>query len=110
MTAREPGTRVCFTMRLKPGRVDDYLEAHTTVWPEMLAALRDSGWRDYSLFVDPAQALVVGYLVTDDFDRAQAAIDAHEVNTRWQQGMAEYFDVPEGAGPITRLSEYFHLD
>lgn len=102
--------RVCFTMRLKPERVDDYLAAHQTVWPEMLDALRETGWRDYSLFVDKQEGLVVGILETDDFEAAQAAMNEREVNARWQAGMAEFF--AEEAAPdstMNRLTEYFHL-
>ena len=103
--------RICFTMRLKPSRVDDYLAAHETVWPEMLDALRETGWRDYSLFVDRPTGLVVGYLETDDFEAAQAAMNEREVNARWQAGMAEFF-AEETAPDSTMkpLTEYFHLD
>jgi len=38
--------RVRFLMHLRPELVDEYLEAHRTVWPEMLDALRRHGWRD----------------------------------------------------------------
>jgi len=103
--------RVCFTMQLKPERVDDYLAAHETVWPEMLDALRETGWHDYSLFLDREKGLVVGYLETDDFDAAVAAMDEREVNARWQAGMAEFF--AEESAPdstMNRLTEYFHLE
>jgi L-rhamnose mutarotase len=103
--------RVCFLLHLKPERVDEYLEAHTVVWPEMLEALSRSGWRNYSLFVRPEDGLVVGYLETDDFAAAQAGMEREEVNARWQAGMAQYFD-NDGRSPDTvmeRLTEYFHL-
>ena len=102
--------RICFTMRLKPSRVDDYLAAHETVWPEMLDALRETGWRDYSLFVDRPTGLVVGYLETDDFEGAVAAMNERDVNARWQETMAGFF--AEEAAPdstMKRLTEYFHL-
>ncbi|CAM5451331.1 L-rhamnose mutarotase [Leifsonia shinshuensis] len=102
--------RVCFTMRLKPERVADYLAAHETVWPEMLDALRETGWSDYSLFVDREEALVVGVLETDDFEGAIAAMSEREVNARWQANMARY--VADEAAPdstMKRLDEYFHL-
>jgi L-rhamnose mutarotase len=102
--------RVCFTMRLKPERVDDYLAAHEAVWPEMLDALRETGWADYSLFVDREAALVVGYLETDDFERAVAAMNERDVNARWQATMAGFF--AEEAAPdstLKRLDQYFHL-
>lgn len=102
--------RVCFVMRLKPDRVHDYLAAHESVWPEMLDALRETGWRDYSLFVHEAEGLVVGYLVTDDYERAQSQMAAREVNVRWQAGMAEYFaDSTNPDESSVRLTEYFHL-
>lgn len=109
--------RVCFVMHLRPDRVDDYLAAHEEVWPEMLDALRDTGWHNYSLFLREDDGMVVGYLETDDFDRAVAAMAATDVNTRWQTVMSEYFRpsrTPDAAGaqPATdqqRLTEYFHL-
>ncbi len=102
--------RVCFTMRLKPERVDDYLAAHETVWPEMLDALTETGWSDYSLFVDRDAALVVGYLETDDFERAVAAMNERQVNARWQATMAGFFAEEAAAdSSMKRLTEYFHL-
>ncbi|WP_099022987.1 L-rhamnose mutarotase [Mycolicibacterium palauense] len=106
--------RVCFLLQLKPDRVADYLAAHEHVWPEMLAALRDAGWHNYSLFVREDDGLVVGYLETDDFAAAQQRMAETDVNAKWQAGMAQYF---RGAGDLDRgpdramqpLSEYFHL-
>ncbi|HEX8928725.1 MAG TPA: L-rhamnose mutarotase, partial [Actinomycetota bacterium] len=43
--------RVCFLLQVRPDRVDEYRARHERVWPDMLAALRDAGWRDYSLFL-----------------------------------------------------------
>src|SRR5689334_14684236 len=111
--SRQAPERVCFLLQLKADRVADYLEAHRTVWPDMLAALHDAGWHDYSLFVRPEDGLVVGYLETDDFAAAQARMAATEVNARWQARMADFFDHPAGVAPdeaMTPLTEYFHLD
>jgi L-rhamnose mutarotase len=105
--------RVCFVLTLKPERVDEYVAAHEHVWPDMLAALRGAGWRNYSLFVRPADGLVIGYLETADFAAAKAAMAATEVNARWQATMADFFTNPAGTNPddaMTPLVEYFHLD
>lgn len=110
--------RVCFVLQLRPERVEDYLDAHTEVWPEMLDALRETGWRNYSLFLRKDDGMVVGYLETDDFATTAAAMEATDVNARWQARMSEYF-LPatggdaDGANPDTirtELLEYFHLD
>ncbi len=83
--------RVCFTLQVKPSRLPEYRERHQHVWPEMLAALRDTGWRDYGLYLRD-DGLLVGVLETDDLDAARAAMQATEVNARWQAEMAPYFE------------------
>jgi L-rhamnose mutarotase len=78
----------------------------------MLAALRETGWRNYSLFLRP-DGLLVGYLECDDFAAAQRAMEQTEINARWQADMKPLFELPAGARPDTageRLEEIFHLD
>ena len=58
--------RVCFLLRVRPDRLEEYRARHRSVWPEMRAALAASGWGNYSLFLRD-DGLLVGYLETDDF-------------------------------------------
>ncbi|QAY71814.1 L-rhamnose mutarotase [Xylanimonas protaetiae] len=98
-----------FQFRVAPERLADYAAAHAAVWPDMLRALHETGWRNYSIFTSPDGA-VVGYLETDDLAAAQAGMAGREVNARWQAAMAPFFD---GAGPdeqMVRLTEIFHLE
>lgn len=104
--------RVCFLLQIRPDKLQEYLAAHEVVWPEMLDALRRTGWHNYSLFVRKPDGLVVGYLETDDYEAAQQAMDAQEINLKWQAVMGQYFTLPDGARPddgSVRLTEYFHL-
>ena len=104
--------RICFRLRVRADRLDEYRARHRAVWPEMLEALTRAGWRDYSLFLDDDGTLI-GYLVADDFAAALAAMEATGVNARWQAEMAEFFELPSGERPDTglrRLEEVFHLD
>jgi L-rhamnose mutarotase len=105
------GGRVCFLLRVRPDRMDEYKRRHENVWPEMLDALRSAGWANYSLFID-GDGLVVGYVETDDFDAALAAMERTDVNARWQAEMAEFFVGLDGRRPdegMRVLDEYFHL-
>ena len=88
-------TRICFILRVKPEMLEEYRERHAAVWPEMLEALATTGWRNYSLFLDD-DGLLVGYLETDDFATAQAAMAETAVNARWQAEMSAYFTQLEG--------------
>jgi L-rhamnose mutarotase len=99
--------RVCFLLRVRADRLDEYRARHREVWPEMLDALRDAGWGNYSLFLR-GDGLLVGYLETEDFAAAQAAMDATDVNARWQADMAPFFEAGP-AGGLERLEEVFHL-
>ena len=101
--------RVCFTLQVDPGRLAEYRERHARVWPEMLQALADAGWRDYSLFLR-ADGLLVGYFVADDPAAAQAAMAASPVAQRWEADMAPFF--ADGRADKTRhvLDEVFNLD
>lgn len=103
--------RVCFTLQVRPDRLEEYRRRHEAVWPDMLAALRDAGWGNYSLFLRD-DGLLVGYLETEDFAAAQAAMQEAEVNHRWQAEMAPFFVNLEGAPDtgMTLLTEVFNLE
>ena len=104
--------RVCFTLQVRTDRVAEYRRRHAAVWPEMLAALKAAGWHDYSLFLRD-DGLLVGYFLTDDLDAALAAMDATDVNARWQAEMAPFFaDLPGGRPDrgFVVLGEVFHLE
>ena len=102
-----------------PGRTfrdelfEEYKAHHTRVWPEMLDALRRTGWGNYSLFMR-GDGLLFGYFETpESFQAALDGMSREEVNARWQEFMAPYF---EGLGGIhademmEELVEVFHLD
>src|SRR5262249_15040921 len=104
--------RVCFLLQVRPDRLDEYRERHRAVWPDMLAALRETGWRNYSLFLRD-DGLLVGYLETDDLDAAVAGMQTREVKARWQSEMAAFFELPPDGRPSTgflRLEEISHLE
>jgi L-rhamnose mutarotase len=108
----KPFQRVCFCLKVQPDRLAEYKLRHQAVWPAMLDALRDAGWRNYSLFLRE-DGLLIGYLETDDFDRALAAMAATDVNQRWQREMAPFFQISGGKladEQMYRLEEVFHLD
>ncbi|WP_374454207.1 L-rhamnose mutarotase [Nocardioides sp.] len=103
--------RVCFTLQVRTDRMEEYVERHAAVWPDMLRALHDTGWHNYSLFLRE-DGLLVGYLETDDLAAAQEGMARTDVNTRWQAEMAGFFedlDLPPDQG-FWQLAEVFHLE
>ena len=100
--------RVCFQLQVRPDRLEEYTERHRAVWPEMLDALRETGWTNYSLFL-AEDGLLVGYLETEDFEAALKAMDERDVNARWQADMAPFFGERADTS-LVRLEEVFHLE
>lgn len=103
--------RVCFCLQVKPDRIEEYKARHRQVWPEMLAALRETGWENYSLFLRP-DGLLIGYLETPDFQKALEGMKVRAVNERWQKEMAPFFVSLNGSAAdeaMIPLEEVFHL-
>lgn len=104
--------RYCFTLQVRPELKEEYVERHRAVWPELLAALANAGWRDYSLFLRE-DGLLVGHVVADDLAVAQVAMARTDVNARWQAEMAPYFTGIDDRAPdegFLLLREVFHLE
>ena len=102
--------RVCFQLQVKPDRLDEYAARHAAVWPEMLEALRDTGWTNYSLFLRE-DGLLIGCVETESLAAAQAGMAQTSVNARWQAEMAEFFVDLDGAPDqgFLQLREVFNL-
>lgn len=105
--------RVGFLLKVKQDKIDEYKAHHKAVWQEMLDALSRNGWRNYSLFMRE-DGLMFGYFETEDrFAAALEGMSKEDVNTRWQDLMSPFFEIPEGAHPdsmMVELEEVFHLE
>jgi L-rhamnose mutarotase len=105
--------RVAFIFKVKQDKIEKYKRHHEAVWPEMQEALRRTGWHNYSLFIRP-DGLAFGYFETpNDFQAALDGMSREDINDRWQELMAPYFESDDNEHPdrlMVELSEYFHLD
>jgi L-rhamnose mutarotase len=104
--------RTCFLLKVRKEKVAEYKKRHAAVWPEMVAALERTGWKNYSIFLRP-DGLLVGYVESDDFEQASAAMKEEPVNERWQKEMVPFFESLDGGGAddnMFPLEEVFHLD
>ncbi len=105
--------RIGFILKVKPELREEYKAHHRSVWPEMLDALRRTGWHNYSLFMGP-DGQMFGYFETpESLQAAQAGMAKEEVNARWQAMMAPYFESLGDLQPdegMLELEEVFHLE
>lgn len=104
--------RVGFMLKVKPEMIEEYKRRHREVWPDMLAALRETGWHNYSIYMREDGTLFF-YVETPDFQAALDGMAKKEVNARWQTEMAPFFENMSGAHAdqsFIILEEVFHLD
>lgn len=104
--------RVGFRLALNPSTIDEYVEHHRAVWPQMRAALSENGWHNYSLFIDRSDSTLIGYFETPDLRAALDGMAATEINEKWQSFMAPYFQELQGKRPdegFVKLENIFYL-
>ena len=104
--------KVCFQLQVKPERIDEYKVRHQEVWPEMLHALSETGWKNYSLFMRN-DGLLIGYFETEDLDASLSGMAEREINSLWQAEMADFFQDIDGKTPdrgFLQLEEVFNLE
>jgi L-rhamnose mutarotase len=105
--------RIGFILKLRSNKINEYKEHHKKVWPEMLEALKKTGWHNYSLFLKD-DGLLFGYFETSGtFQDSLEGMSKEEINSRWQTFMAPYFENLGGLYPdqgMLELEEIFHLD
>jgi len=105
--------RVGFVLKVKQDKIEEYKRHHQHVWPEMLDALRRHGWHNYSLFMRDDGTLFGYFETPGSFQAALDGMAGEEINAKWQEFMAPYFEGIGGAHAdeaMIELEEVFHLD
>ena len=70
-----------WVLEVRPGYEEEYKKRHDEIWPEMTAALKEAGIRNYSIFRHGLT--LFGYFETDDLDATIKALAASDANRRW---------------------------
>ena len=102
--------RKAFRMAVHPGREAEYARRHAPIWPELAAVLTAHGAHRYSIFLDPRDQSLFGYVEVEDEARWEAIAET-EVCRRWWASMRELMPVNADDSPRSvSLREVFHLD
>jgi L-rhamnose mutarotase len=102
--------RVCFTFEIRPGTEAEYKRRHDEIWPELVEAIKDAGFANYSLFRRDRQ--IVAYAECHpDMATAFAKLGPTEVNARWAKWFEDVIvSLTDENGELYRLEEVWHLD
>lgn len=104
-----PSERGLFVLVVHPERIAQYDARHADPWPEMVAALEESGFRNYSGFRLGSQVAYYGEF-HPDMATALATIGATEVNRRWGESFHGIItSITDEEGHLFVAREVFHL-
>jgi L-rhamnose mutarotase len=68
-------------MKLKPEYVKDYIEMHENTWPELIDAIKDSGFiEEYIYLLDN---LVIVVMKCVDFEKSKKSLLEKEIFQKW---------------------------
>ena len=81
---------MAFRMQLKPGNEQEYLRRHDEIWPEMVEALRNAGFRNYSIYLDGLT--LFAYFESENVRETLAKITVDPVNARWSAMMSDILE------------------
>lgn len=101
--------RLAFKMKLFPGQEAEYKRRHDEICPELQALLKETGIREYSIFLDKETYALFGVLDITDPAKMDT-LPQHEVMQRWWAYMAGIMESNEDHSPVSvPLQEVFYL-
>ena len=101
--------RLCFTFEIRPGTEAEYKKRHDEIWPDLVDAIKDAGFANYTLFRRGTQ--IIGYVECHpDVRTAFAKLGPSEVNARWSKWFEDVIvSLTDEKGELRRLEEVWHL-
>ena len=72
---------ICEMMKLKLENVKDYIDLHNNTWPDLVKALRESGFLEEYIYI--LDNLVMVVMKCENFKNASSKLAATDIFKRW---------------------------
>ena len=92
--------KYAFKMKLNEGMADEYKRRHDEIWPELEAALREAGVRDYSIHLDTETNILFGVMWRRT-DHGMDALSQSPLMRRWWDYMADIMETHPDNEPVS---------
>jgi L-rhamnose mutarotase len=105
-----PMTRGFINIVVDPDRIDDYEDLHANPWPDLIEAIRESGYADYTGFRRGSHVVYYGEY-HPDLPTVVARMATHEVNARWGKAFEGVITtIVNEDGTLITADEVYHQD
>ena len=100
--------RISFVLNIDPNRVEEYVERHSRVDPELEQLFKIVGIQHYRIFHH--QGLLFALMEVENYDSAMSRLHDHPANVKWQAYMADML-IPWEDGETTKpIREVYRFD
>jgi L-rhamnose mutarotase len=96
--------------RARPGRAEEYVRRHQTIWPEVADLLRASGVRSYAIYMHGD--FIISHIETTNYADLVSRLADSEIANRWDarfDDVVEYPNADPATGWPERLRHVWHL-
>ena len=98
------------TMKLLPGKAEEYERRHRKIWPELIESIKSYGAKNYSIFLNKETNELFSYLEIED-PQLWEKRSGDKLTKKWWDYMADIMEVnPDNSPVFIPLGEVFHLD
>ena len=105
-----PMKRGFIHITIDPERADEYDHLHANAWPDMMAAIKETGFRNYSGFRRGGSVVYYGEFYPD-METAFGKIAQIEVSDRWNAAFEGIITtIVDADGALITADEIFHQD
>lgn len=101
--------RIAFRMKLFKGQEQEYKRRHDLIWPELAALLKETGIREYSIFLDEESSFLFGIMKLENASRIDH-LSEHPIMKKWWDYMSDIMETNPDHSPVSiPLKEIFFL-
>src|SRR6476620_123526 len=101
--------RIAFKIKLFKGKEAEYKKRHDEIWPGLKSLLRQTGIKEYSIFLDEETNFLFGYLTVDDAMKLDE-LPKEPLMKKWWAYMKDIMETNEDNSPVNiPLKEVFYL-
>lgn len=102
--------KYAFKMKLNLGMEAEYKRRHDEIWPELAAALKEAGVRDYSIHLDEETNILFGVMWRRT-DHTMDDLSKTPLMRKWWDHMADIMQTHPDNEPVSiPLKTVFHMD
>ena len=102
---------IMFVQEVKQEKKSEYIDAHRTIWPELLKTIKESGIEREMIWMHGNYICI--YMMSENFEEAMASLGEKQIFKDWLEKMGPMLAMMQdfsGEGKVIKLDKVFDLE